>query len=128
MICLTKLAFVSLILCEFREALLKVLSWYPFCLIKIFNLFAYKNDFHYPICHCLIHLHFTGLKQTHKHFPGSSDGKNPPVMQETQVCFLGQEDPIEKGMITHSSSCLENFMDRGAWWATVHGWQRVGHK
>ena len=30
-------------------------------------------------------------------FPGSSDGK------ETQVRFLGQEDPLEKGMATHSS-------------------------
>ena len=24
-------------------------------------------------------------------------------------------------------SCLENPMDKGAWWATVHGLQRVGH-
>ena len=24
-------------------------------------------------------------------------------------------------------SCLENPMDGGAWWAAVHGWQRVGH-
>ena len=24
-------------------------------------------------------------------------------------------------------SCLENPMDRGAWWATVHRVQRVGH-
>ena len=23
--------------------------------------------------------------------------------------------------------CLENSTDRGAWWATVHGSQRVGH-
>ena len=23
--------------------------------------------------------------------------------------------------------CLENSRDRGAWWATVHGSQRVGH-
>ena len=23
--------------------------------------------------------------------------------------------------------CLENFMDRGVWQATVHGWQRVRH-
>ena len=43
-------------------------------------------------------------------------------MQETQVLSLGQEDPLEKGMATHfQSSCLENSMDRGAWWATVHG-------
>ena len=29
--------------------------------------------------------------------------KNLPVMQETQVSSLGQEDPLEKGMATHSS-------------------------
>ena len=29
--------------------------------------------------------------------------KNMPVMQETQVGFLGQEDPLEKDMGTHSS-------------------------
>ena len=27
---------------------------------------------------------------------------------------LGQEDPLEKGMATHSSSCLENPTDSGA--------------
>ena len=29
--------------------------------------------------------------------------KNPPAMQETQVWFLGQEDPLEKGTATHTS-------------------------
>ena len=29
--------------------------------------------------------------------------KNPPVMQETQVQFLGQEDPPEEGITIHSS-------------------------
>ena len=29
--------------------------------------------------------------------------KNLPAMQETQVRFFGQEDPVEKGMTTHSS-------------------------
>ena len=43
-------------------------------------------------------------------------------MQEAWVRSLGGEDPLVKGMATHSSiSCLENPMDRGAWWATVHG-------
>ena len=28
---------------------------------------------------------------------------NLPVMQETQVQSLGREDPLEKGMATHSS-------------------------
>ena len=29
--------------------------------------------------------------------------KNVPAMQETRVWSLGQEDPLEKGMATHSS-------------------------
>ena len=29
--------------------------------------------------------------------------KNPLAMQQTQVRSLGQEDPLEKGMATHSS-------------------------
>ena len=29
--------------------------------------------------------------------------KKLPVMQETQVQSLGQEDPLEEGMATHSS-------------------------
>ena len=30
-------------------------------------------------------------------------GKNLPAMEETWVQSLGQEDPLEKGMATHSS-------------------------
>ena len=29
--------------------------------------------------------------------------KNPPAVQKTWVRFLGQEDPLEKGMAAHSS-------------------------
>ena len=36
-------------------------------------------------------------------FPGGSMVKNPPAMQEMQVWFPGQEDSLEKGMITHLS-------------------------
>ena len=47
--------------------------------------------------------------------------KNLPVMQESQVLSLGQEDPLEEGMATHSSILgLENSMDSGTWWAAVH--------
>ena len=43
-------------------------------------------------------------------------------MQEMQVQFLGQEDPLEEEMAIHSSiSYLENPMDRGAWRTTGHG-------
>ena len=34
----------------------------------------------------------------------------------------GQEDPLEKGMATHPSILAWRIhMDKGAWWATVHG-------
>ena len=47
--------------------------------------------------------------------------KNPPIMRETQVLSLGQEDPLEMGMATHPSILtVENSMDRGAWQAAVH--------
>ena len=60
---------------------------------------------------------------------GINRNRNPPVaqmvknllaMQETQVQSLGREDLLEKGMATHSI-ILTWRMDRGAWWATVHG-------
>ena len=61
--------------------------------------------------------------------------KSLPTIQETWVQSLGQEDLLEKensNLLQYS--CLENLMDRGAWWATVH-WsykeqdtlQRIGH-
>ena len=38
----------------------------------------------------------------HQGFPGGSVVKNLSEMQETQVWSLGQEDPLEKEMATHS--------------------------
>ena len=39
-----------------------------------------------------------------------------PAMQETWVQSLGQEDPLEKEMATHSSTLAwKNPMDGGAW-------------
>ena len=34
-------------------------------------------------------------------FPGSSNSKESPTVEETQVGSLGWEDPLEKGMATH---------------------------
>ena len=45
--------------------------------------------------------------------------KHLPAMRETWIQSLGQEDPLEKGMATHS--CLENPMDGENWETTVHG-------
>ena len=53
--------------------------------------------------------------------PSVSVVKNPPAKQEIRVQTLGQEDPLEKEMATHSSILAEEIQtDRGAWWATVH--------
>ena len=49
--------------------------------------------------------------------------KNLPPMQETWVWRSsgeGNGNPLQY-------SCLENPMDRGVWWATVHGVARGGH-
>ena len=52
--------------------------------------------------------------------------KNPPAVQETWVQSLGREAPLEKEM-----ACLEDSMDRGAWWAAAHGitesWARLSN-
>ena len=55
--------------------------------------------------------------------------KNPPAMQETWVLSLGQEDPLEKRIATHSSI----FVWRIPWTEEPGrlqsmGLQRVGHK
>ena len=53
--------------------------------------------------------------------------KNPLAVQETWVQSLGWEDPLEECMATDSSILAWRIpTDRGAWWATVHGSQRVG--
>jgi len=44
--------------------------------------------------------------------------KNPPAMWETWVRSLGWEDPLERGMATHSSILAWRIpTNRGAWWA-----------
>ena len=61
-------------------------------------------------------------------FPGGSDVKCLPTMQETHVRSLGWEDPLEKEMALHSST-----LARKTPWMEEHGrlqcmgLQRVGH-
>ena len=46
------------------------------------------------------------LVRLEKGFPGSSMVENPPALQELRkmhVQSLGQENPLEEGMVTHSS-------------------------
>ena len=61
-------------------------------------------------------------------FPGGSEVK-------ASACNLGDlssipglgRSPGEGNDNPLQYSCLENPMDEGAWWATVHGSQRIGH-
>jgi len=62
-------------------------------------------------------LEFTVLKII-QGFPGGSEGKEFACNAETWVQFLGWEDPLEKGMATHSSILAWRIpMDTGAWQA-----------
>ena len=54
-------------------------------------------------------------------FPGGSD-KNLPIMQETWIWSLGREDPLERGMATHSSI----FAWRIPWTEEPEGLQSMG--
>ena len=47
--------------------------------------------------------------------------KNPPAVRETWVQSLGWEDPLEKGMATHSSILTWRILQ------IVQSMQRVGH-
>ena len=51
---------------------------------------------------CIPSSGIAGSYGSSKDFPVGSDN-NLPTMWETQVQYLGQEDPLEKGMATHSS-------------------------
>ena len=55
-------------------------------------------------------------------FPVAQMVKNLSAVQETWVRSLGWEDPVEEGMAIHASILAWRIsMDRGSWWATVHG-------
>ena len=54
--------------------------------------------------------------------------KNLPAMQETHVQSLGQEDPLEKGMATHSTIPAWRILwteEPGGLWSM--GSQRIRH-
>ena len=54
-------------------------------------------------------------------FPCGSEVKNLPAKKERQVQTLGRKDLGEGNGNPLQYSCLENPMDRGTWWAIVHG-------
>ena len=61
-------------------------------------------------------------------FPGGSDGKESACNAGDLGSVPGSGiSPEEGNGYPLQYSCLENSMDRGVWWATVYGAQRVGH-
>ena len=81
---------------------------------------------HIAYIHCVCALHTHTYTHTHTHTHRASLVaqmiKNLPALQETWVWTLGWEDALEEGMITYSSILAWRMpMDKGAWWATVHG-------
>ena len=48
--------------------------------------------------------------------------KNLPAVQEIWVQSLGREDPWRREYIILQYSCLDDSMDRGAWWAKSWTW------
>ena len=46
---------------------------------------------------------FSSTNTCDRDFPGGSVVKRLPAMQETWIRFLGQDDPLEKEMATHTS-------------------------
>ena len=62
--------------------------------------------------------------------PGGSVVKNQPANAEGAVSIpgLGRSPTVGNGTLLQYS-CLENSVDRGAWWAAVHGvtnsWTRL---
>ena len=61
-------------------------------------------------------------------FSGGSDGKESAcsVGDLGSILELGRSPRVLNGYPLQYP-CLENSMDRGAWWAAVHGVTRVGH-
>ena len=65
-------------------------------------------------------------------FPDDSDGKESACNARDLALIPGLErSPGEANVYPLQYSCLENSMDRGAWWATVHGvaksWTRLSN-
>ena len=78
-------------------------------------------------CAHITHIN-TSMYTLHKVFPHSSVSKE-------SACYAGDlglipgsgRSPGEGNNNPLQYSCLENPVDRGAWWATVHGVIRVRH-
>ena len=64
-------------------------------------------------------------------FPGDSVAENPPANAGDvgDACLIPESGRSPGGRNSNplQYSCLDNTLDRGAWWATVHGVARARH-
>ena len=80
-------------------------------------------------CHCLLRITVVIYNNTNvfyiiykRGFPGGSDSKEPACNAGDPGSIPGEGGSLGEGHgNTLQYSCLENPMDGGAWWATVHG-------
>ena len=72
--------------------------------------------------------YFLQQQQGEEGFPGSSDGKESPYNagDPSLIPGSGRSPGGGKGNPLQYS-CQDNPMDRGTWWATVHGFAELGH-
>ena len=88
------------------------------------NICRYRKDDHGALVREIGHYkkYMVGL-------PGGSEGKESATMQEIRVRkILGQEDPLEKGMVTHSSILAWRIpWTEGPGGLQFMGIQRFGH-
>ena len=54
-------------------------------------------------------------------YPSGSDGKESAIRMTGVQSLSWEKSPGEENGCPLQYSCLENSMDRGTWWATVHG-------
>ena len=75
------------------------------------------------VCVCVCVYASLSIRRNLGGFPDGAVVKNLPTNAGDTGdtgSSLGQNDPLEEETATHWNSCLENSMDRGAWWAAVH--------
>ena len=77
-------------------------------------------------CHCLLQWLANGFYIMG--FSGDSYGKESACsVGDLGSTLASGKSPGEENGNPHHYSCLGNYMDKGAWQATVDGLQRVGH-
>ena len=104
------------------------LSWWVASSYKVYQANTYSNSIRLPAVQEIKNhtvKYFLIFKQIFTLIQGFAAGavvKNPPVNAGNMVSTSGLgRSPGEGNGNPLQYSCLENPMDRGAWWATVHG-------